>query len=139
MGRGMIAGKQKKLKVTSNRKNSVNFQNTSNYTEINTTQFLSNVRTRVQNELAISLTYQHNVDMLSFLLALRDEFSFGKQRLIRVLNQASKHAEYAFTHNMTTEDLIQILGEETGLTSEDITFEATLVDELDLCGGTDNA
>lgn len=134
MGRGMIARKTKKSKIRTSKKKSLNIQS-NNYTEINTTQFLNNVRTRVQNELAISLTYQHNIDMLSFLLALRDEFSFGKQRLLRVLEKASKHAEYAFTHNMTTEDLIQILEEETGLTSKDLTFEATLIDELELNGG----
>ena len=127
----MIARKTKKPKIKTSKKKSSSIQS-NNYTEINTTQFLNNVRTRVQNELAISLTYQHNIDMLSFLLALRDEFSFGKQRLLRVLGKASKHAEYAFTHNMTTEDLIQILEEETGLTSKDLTFEAKLIDELDL-------
>ena len=127
----MIARKTKKSKIKTSKKKSSNIQS-NDYTEINTTQFLSNVRTRVQNELATSLAYQHNIDMLSFLLALRDEFSFGKQRLLRVLAKASKHAEYAFTHNMTTEDLIQILEEETGLTSEDLTFEAKLIDELEL-------
>ena len=132
MGRGMIAKKPKKRSAT---KNQSTKSSTAIYTEIDKNQFINNVRSRVQNELAISLAYQHNIDMLSFLLALRDEFSFGKSRLLRVLARASKHAEYAFTHNMTTEDLIAVLEEETGLTAKDITFEASLIDSMDLDRG----
>ncbi len=132
MGKGMLAGKNRKSK---SREKEISYRQsipTPTTTEVDNDRFMYNVRARVQNELTLSLAYQHNIDMLSFLLALRDEFSFGKQRLLRVLEKASKHAEYAFTHNMTTEDLIEVLHEETGLTSKDLTFEVDLIQELDL-------
>lgn len=124
----MIAKKPKKSKL----KKDTQSPNTAIYTEIDKNRFINDVRARVQNELTLNLAYQHNIDMLSFLLALRDEFSFGKSRLLRVLERASKHAEYAFVHNMTTEDLIEVLEEETGLTAKDITFETNLADVMNL-------
>lgn len=81
------------------------------------------IKEQVADEFTELVLYQHNVDMLSVLFALRDEFKFGKERLIRTLKKASEHADNMYREQVSVDDMLAILEEETGVTEADLTFK----------------
>ncbi len=74
-----------------------------------------------------TILYQHNIDMLAVLFALRDEFKFGKERLIRTLKKASAHADTMFRNKVSVDEMLDILEKETGVTEDDLSFKNEVI------------
>lgn len=114
MGRGIKAGRKTKKRVLDlePRKESA----------IDRETMVRDVKRQVADDVTEMILYQHNIDMLSVLFALRDEFKFGKDRLIRTLKKASEHADNMYHEKVSVDDMLDVLKEETGVTEADLTF-----------------
>lgn len=111
MGRGIKAGKKKKID-----------KKIRNIMEARTAYEKQKIVDSVTNDMTELIMYQHNIDMIAVMFALRDEFQFGKSRLIRVLKRASEHADNMFVNKMDVDEMLAILEEETGVKEEDLIF-----------------
>lgn len=121
MGKGMKAGGKKAKKSF----NLHVYESTQREIEFN------HIKKDLVDQFTDVLMYQHNIDMLSVLFALRDEFKFGKDRLIRTLKKASAHADTMFINGDSVDEMLDILKQETGLTEGDLVFKHEIVIEED--------
>ena len=53
--------------------------------------------------------------MIAVMLALRDEFGFGRSRLIRTMKKTMDHSERMLEDHADVDDMLEILKVETGL------------------------
>lgn len=119
MGRGIKAGKKSKdVKLASRIKKQIRIYETEEREA-----FVKQVREDIAKEVTESIMYHHNIDMLSVMFALRDEFKFGKDRIIRVIKKAAAHADYMYREKMDVDELLAILEEETGVAEDDLIFD----------------
>ena len=127
MGRGIKAGKKSKdLKTRQKIKRLIR-----TYEAEERKKFVNNVRANISDEITETIMYQHNIDMLSVMFALRDEFNFGKNRLIRTIKKASSHAEFMHREKVSVDEMLAILEEETGVSEEDLIFKDEIIAEDD--------
>ena len=120
MGKGMKAGR--KSKNTFQLRNDIRMYN-STEREIE----MNRIKKEVSDQFVDILMYQHNIDMLAVLFALRDEFKFGKDRLIRTMKKASEHADTMFRNNNSVDEMLDILSKETGVGEKDLVFKTEVV------------
>lgn len=112
MGRGIKAGKTKK------KKSGLDLS-----LRLDQERLANDINEAIKGEVTEMIMYQHNIDMLAVMFALRDEFKFGKDRLIRTLKKASEHATNMFHEGVSVDEMLVILEEETGVTETDLVFK----------------
>ena len=61
--------------------------------------------------------------MIAVMLALRDEYGFGKGRLIRTMKKAMDHAERMLLDRVDVDEMLAVLKEETGLREEELVWD----------------
>lgn len=74
-------------------------------------------------DIVQELTYRHNIDMIAVMLALRDEFGFGKSRIIRLMKKTMDHAERMLLDRADVDEMLGILKEETGLREDELVWD----------------
>ena len=121
MGKGMKAAGKKAKKSFNLRKDIHVYESTQRKIELN------RIKKDMVDQFTDVLMYQHNIDMLSVLFALRDEFKFGKDRLVRTLKKASMHADTMFLNGDSVDEMLDILKQETGVTEKDLVFRNEIV------------
>lgn len=127
MGRGIKAGKKSKdLKNRQRIKQQIR-----TYESEERAAFIEKVRRDIADEVTETIMYHHNIDILSVMFALRDEFKFGKDRIIRTVKKAAAHADVMYREKVSVDDMLALLEEETGLIEEDLIFEEEAVSESD--------
>ena len=127
MGRGIKAGKKSKdLKNRQRIKQQIR-----TYESEERAAFIEKVRRDIADEVTETIMYHHNIDILSVMFALRDEFKFGKDRIIRTVKKAAAHADVMYREKASVDDMLALLEEETGLIEEDLIFEEEVVSEPD--------
>lgn len=127
MGRGIKAGKKSKdLKNRQRIKQQIR-----TYESEERAAFIEKVRRDIADEVTETIMYHHNIDILSVMFALRDEFKFGKDRIIRTVKKAAAHADVMYREKVSVDDMLALLEEETGLIEEDLIFEEEVVSEPD--------
>ena len=124
MGRGIKAGKPKKKSSSRLRSLVRDIYETKERERV-----IREIKEQVTDEFTEMIMYQHNIDMLSVLFALRDEFKFGRDRLVRTLKKASEHAENMYREEVSVDDMLDILEKETGVTETDLVFEKVVESE----------
>ncbi len=123
MGRGIKAGKKSKdLKNRQRIKQQIR-----TYESEERAAFIEKVRRDIADEVTETIMYHHNIDILSVMFALRDEFKFGKDRIIRTVKKAAAHADVMYREKASVDDMLALLEEETGLIEEDLIFEEEAV------------
>ena len=86
-------------------------------------EIMDRARENLAEEVANEIMYRHNIDMISVMLALKDEFRFGKVRIMRVLRRATSHAERMLLDRAEVDSMLKILEEETGILENDLVWE----------------
>ncbi len=127
MGRGIKAGKKSKEQKNRQRIK----QQIRTYESEERAAFIEKVKKDIADEVTETIMYHHNIDILSVMFALRDEFKFGKDRIIRTVKKAAAHADVMYRENVSVDDMLALLEEETGLIEEDLIFEEEVVSEPD--------
>ena len=123
MGRGIKAGKKSKdLKNRQRIKQQIR-----TYESEERAAFIEKVKKDIADEVTETIMYHHNIDILSVMFALRDEFKFGKDRIIRTVKKAAAHADVMYREKVSVDDMLALLEEETGLIEEDLIFEEEVV------------
>lgn len=115
MGRGIKAGKKKKLDKKIR-------EVVDAHSEFEKRRLVEEIKDDVTREMTDLIMYQHNIDVLAMMFALRDEFGFGKERLIRTLKRASSHSDNMFVNKMNVDEMLDILETETGIKEDDLVF-----------------
>ena len=116
MGRGMKAGKvQKSTRKIANaiRQHEVEEQK----------RFINQVRLELEEAVSDTLSYHHNLDMIGVMFALRDEFGFGKNRLLRAIRKSCEHSERMLRDGASVDEMLTILQDETGICEEELTWD----------------
>lgn len=116
MGRGMKAGKLPKEKRDMRRMELA----VDEYAKRVEKRIVRSAKDSLADEITEELTYRHNIDMISIMFALRDEFGFGRSRLIRTLKKSIEHADRMLEDRADIEEMLEIVKKETGLTEEDL-------------------
>lgn len=116
MGRGMKAGKLPKEKRDMRRMELA----VDEYAKRVEKRIVRSAKDSLADEITEELTYRHNIDMISIMFALRDEFGFGRSRLIRTLKKSIEHADRMLEDHADIEEMLEIVKKETGLTEEDL-------------------
>lgn len=116
MGRGMKAGKLQKEKRDMRRMELA----VDEYAKRVEKRIVRSAKDSLADEITEELTYRHNIDMISIMFALRDEFGFGRSRLIRTLKKSIEHADRMLEDHADIEEMLEIVKKETGLTEEDL-------------------
>ena len=115
MGRGIKAGKKKKLDKKIR-------EVVDAHSEFEKRRLVEEIKDDVTREMTDLIMYQHNIDVLAMMFALRDEFGFGRERLIRTLKRASSHSDNMFVNKMNVDEMLDILETETGIKEDDLVF-----------------
>ena len=87
---------------------------------------MASVRQDLADEISAMLDYQHNIDMIGVLFGLRDEFGFGRTRLIRAIRRACDHAERMKRDHADVDEMLDILKAETGIEDDDLTWDVEI-------------
>lgn len=87
------------------------------------TEFVNSVREDLEAEVLRLLTYNHNLDMLSVMFALRDMFGFGKDRLLRTMEKACQHQNQMAESKADINEMLEIIRSETGIAPDELVFE----------------
>ena len=74
-------------------------------------------------DIVQELTYRHNIDAIAFMFALRDEFGFGRTRLIRTMKKYIDHAERMLLDRADVDEMLRILKDETGLREDELIWD----------------
>lgn len=119
MGKGMRAGKVPKIEKDLKKISRV-YQR---YEEEERKRFIASVRAELEEEVTQTISYYHNLDMIAVMFALRDEFGFGKSRLIRTMKKSIEHAERMQRDNADVDEMLGILNEETGIREDELTWQ----------------
>ncbi len=119
MGRGMKAGK---MTDDQKRKRQIKKQIRIYETE-EREKLVKQVKEDIAQEVTEHIMYHHNIDMLSVMFALRDEFKFGKDRIVRTIKKAAEHADYMYREKADVDEMLKILKEETGVIEDDLIFD----------------
>lgn len=115
MGKGMRAGRLSKIEKTI-RKHEIEEQQ----------KFVNSLRANLEEAVSDTLAYHHNLDMIAVMFALRDEFGFGKGRILRVIRRSCEHAERMIADRANVDDMLDILKGETGICEDDLMWEVKL-------------
>lgn len=119
MGKGMTAGRlSKKEKTVKRLKEKIR--------DADRKQFIEAVMAEVEDQMSAKISYHHNIDMIGVMFALRDEFGFGRGRLIRAIRKSCDHATRMMIDHADVDEMLMILREETGLTEEDMTWNVEI-------------
>lgn len=86
-------------------------------------------RSDLEKDIEQTLSYHHNIDMIALMFALRDEFSFGRSRLIRAVRRTAEHAERMILDKADVDEMLQLLKDETGICEEDLTWDEEIESE----------
>lgn len=116
MGRGMKAGRLQKEKRDMRRMERA----VDEYAKRVEKRIVRSAKDSLADEITEELTYRHNIDMISIMFALRDEFGFGRSRLIRTLKKSIEHADRMLEDHADIEEMLEIVKKETGLTEGDL-------------------
>lgn len=124
MGKNMKAGKRPKSEKNIRRLEKVMDE----YALQAEKEITDRARENLKDEVANEIMYRHNIDMISVMLALKDEFRFGKVRIVRVLRRATSHAERMLLDRAEVDEMLRILEEETGIQENELVWEDTNAD-----------
>lgn len=80
-------------------------------------------RADLEKDIKDTLSYQHNVEMIAVMFALRDEFGFGKRRLIRAIKKTTEHAEEMLEARVDLDEALAILKDETGIREDELSWD----------------
>lgn len=116
MGKGMKAGKpSKEVKIIS--------RAVRQYQEEQRRELITAVKAEIEDEVSERIIYCHNIDMIGVMFALRDEFGFGKSRLIRAVKRATEHSERMLRDKADVDEMLELLDEETGIKEDDLVWQ----------------
>jgi len=119
MGKGMRAGRIPKAdKDMRKLERAVNL-----YAQQVEKRIVKNAKDSIADDIVEELTYRHNIDMIAVMLALRDEFGFGRSRLIRTMKKTMDHSERMLEDHADVDDMLEILKVETGLTEGELIWD----------------
>lgn len=119
MGKGMRAGRIPKAdKDMRKLERAVNL-----YAQQVEKRIVKNAKDSIADDIVEELTYRHNIDMIAVMLALRDEFGFGRSRLIRTMKKTMDHAERMLEDHADVDAMLEILKEETGLREDELIWD----------------
>lgn len=119
MGKGMRAGRLPKSE-----KNLKRFEKViDEYASRAEKEITARARENLAEEVTDEILYRHNIDMVAIMLALKDEFGFGKVRIMRVMKRAISHADRMLLDRSELDDMLKILREETGIREDDLVWE----------------
>lgn len=119
MGKGMQAGRAPKLDKDLKKA----AQAYRRYEEKERKRLVDAVRVELEEEVTQTISYYHNLDMIAVMFALRDEFGFGKSRLLRTMKKSIEHVERMQRDRADVDVMLGILNEETGIREEELTWE----------------
>lgn len=86
-------------------------------------RIVKSAKDSLADEIIEELTYRHNVDMIAVMFALRDEFGFGRARLVRTMKKTMDHAERMLEDHADVDAMLEILKEETGLREDELIWD----------------
>lgn len=119
MGKGMRAGKIPKADKDLRKLERL----VGRYAEQAEKRIVRTAKDSLAEEITEELMYRHNIDMIAVMLALRDEYGFGKGRLIRTMKKAMDHAERMLLDRVDVDEMLAVLKEETGLREEELVWD----------------
>lgn len=124
MGRGMRAGKKPKNSITITHDDLKKLERVARkYEQEERKRILEAMKDALAEEVEKALSYRHNIDMIAVTFALRDEYGFGKSRLIRALKKADAHAERMILDGVDVDEMLGILKDETGLREDELIWD----------------
>ena len=86
-------------------------------------QMVRRAKDSLAEEIEQELTYRHNIDAIAFMFALRDEFGFARNRLIRTMKKYMDHAERMLLDRADVDEMLGILKDETGLREDELIWD----------------
>lgn len=119
MGKGMRAGKIPKEDKDLRKLERL----VGRYAEQAEKRIVRTAKDSLAEEITEELMYRHNIDMIAVMLALRDEYGFGKGRLIRTMKKAMDHAERMLLDRVDVDEMLEVLKEETGLREKELVWD----------------
>ena len=119
MGKGMRAGKIPKEDKDLRKLERL----VGRYAEQAEKRIVRTAKDSLAEEITEELMYRHNIDMIAVMLALRDEFSFGRSRLIRTMKKAMDHAERMLEDHADVDEMLEVIKSETGLREEELVWD----------------
>ena len=86
-------------------------------------RIVRNAKDSIADDIIEELTYRHNIDMIAVMLALRDEFGFGRSRLIRTMKKTMDHAERMLEDHADVDEMLEVIRSETGLREDELIWD----------------
>ncbi len=124
MGRGMKAGRKPKNSITITQEDLKHLERVARkYEQEERKRILDSMKDALAEEVGKALSYRHNIDMIAVMFALRDEYGFGKSRLIRAIKTASAHAERMILDDADLDEMLEVLKTETGISEDELIWD----------------
>ena len=116
MGKGMRAGRDSKAE----KKKKAIVRALQRDEEAERKRLVRAAGAELKEDFERTLSYHHNVAMIAEMFALRDEFCFGKKRLLRVIAKTAEHKKRMLKDQVDIDEMLEILKKETGIRKEEI-------------------